>query len=288
MSGIKWKVFDFVALRVRADVAPTDQAIRLRFNLRHNDDAAAILEQLQDEGFIEISGSKFARKIAVLKDFPSEYSLAPVSKLPDIPEPQVVAQVLEAVEQQPSLQAIKKPKKSKTAPNFNFGLIDGFKLLAEINSFLAKNDVSNSRFGELAMGDRKFFRALANGRRVTARTVKKVRDFIKQNGGITCPAVTETPFLTVNPVRKDGFAKAPVDVLISLIERWSETDGLPAHIAFDLACAALERFEGDVARNGKPRVSAKILRAAVEAGKPLNEFCTELMDVGFALWSRGK
>jgi hypothetical protein len=81
---------------------------------------------------------------------------------------------------------------------------------------------------------------------------------------------------------KVGFAAAPIDVLISLITRWSETDGSPAVIAFDLALAALERFEGPAGEQGKPRVSAKILRAAVEAEKPLHEFCTELMELGFA------
>jgi hypothetical protein len=59
-------------------------------------------------------------------------------------------------------------------------LMHGFMstLLPEIETFLTRHEMSATKFGDAALGDRHFVRQLRNGRRVWPETEGKVRAFM--------------------------------------------------------------------------------------------------------------
>lgn len=56
-------------------------------------------------------------------------------------------------------------------------------LIDEIETFLADHNLSATRFGVLAAGDTKFVKTLREGRMCRAGTAKRVREWMRQNGG---------------------------------------------------------------------------------------------------------
>lgn len=53
--------------------------------------------------------------------------------------------------------------------------------LSEVEAYLASTDTSATAFGSAALNDSKFVFGLRSGRSPSARTIDRVRDFMKRN-----------------------------------------------------------------------------------------------------------
>lgn len=266
------KLHEFLKSRVRWGNHPPNALMITKFRCSDSEIDEA-LERLESAGRIVMTGSGLARKF-VVHDVPVEYVE---------PEPVVAKRSIVPHTERPNQIVISYPLREAKM---------GIATLDEADEHLVPDECTCDHFfTDEKLWQRTYHLGCLAHAAIGATVIIDNPLDGGSDAGSYAKALDEPLAdypISECPQQNSLDSAISLEGLIGWIEQSArEADHVsPIIITFDLACAALSRFEGHCDTSGKPRVSAAILRASLVAQKPLHEFCTDLMNEGLKVWEQ--